>query len=170
LIREGPDGRLVARIVETEAYEQDDPASHSFRGRTGRNSVMFDAPGSLYVYFTYGMHHCMNVVAGEVGEGSAVLIRSAEPLEGLDLMSARRRTDRSELLCSGPARLCQAFGVTRSEDGLDLPTSDEMWVAAGQGGPAASGPRIGIRDGIDRDWRFWLDGDPWVSRPGRAPR
>lgn len=167
LVRATRRGRLVARIVETEAYEQSDPASHSYRGRTARNDVMFGPAGHLYVYFTYGMHFCMNVVTGRDGEGSAVLLRAAEPLEGLRTMARRRGTDDHRLLCSGPARLCQAFGVGRRENGLDLLHGRDMFLLAGERAPSSRirvTPRVGIRNGADRPWRFFLEGDASLSR------
>ncbi len=169
LVRLLPDGtRLAARLVETEAYEEGDPASHSFRGRTARTEVMFGPPGRLYVYFTYGMHFCMNVVTGRDGEGSAVLLRAARPLEGLQEMARRRGTDRPELLCAGPARLCQAFGVDRGMNGIDLVEGEAMWIEPGRrlAGAAVAGPRVGIRHAVDRPWRFAVADDPFVS-PGR---
>jgi DNA-3-methyladenine glycosylase len=174
LARELPeDGRLVARIVETEAYEEDDPASHSFRGRTSRTEVMFGRPGGLYVYFTYGMHYCMNVVTGRSGEGSAVLLRAAEPLEGLAEMMRRRGTDERRLLCSGPARLAQAFGVAGPENGLDLVGGSALFLLPGD--PVARsrvvrGPRVGVSAGGERPWRFFVRGDPFVSRGSSHPR
>src|SRR5438309_7202111 len=115
LVRTLPDGEVLrARIVEAEAYREDDPASHSFRGRTARTDVMFGPPGRLYVYVSYGMHFCMNVVTGRDGEGSAVLLRAAEPLEGLDRMTDLRRLQDPRLLCAGPGRLCQALAITRA--------------------------------------------------------
>ena len=166
-------GRLTARIVETEAYAQDDPASHSFRGRTARNAVMFGEPGHLYVYFTYGMHFCANVVTGRPGEGSAVLLRAAEPLEGVRTMARRRGTADPRSLCSGPARLCQAFGIVRGADGLDLVDGGRTWIERGrpiEDARVVVGPRIGIREGLDRAWRFRIDGDGFVSRtPARQP-
>jgi DNA-3-methyladenine glycosylase len=165
--------RLAARIVETEAYEPHDPASHAYRGRTERNAAMFGPPGHLYVYFTYGMHYCMNAVAGNAGEGMAVLLRAAEPIAGLDPMRERRGRERDLDLCSGPARLCQAFGVDRSSDGIDLVRGGGLWIA--EGTPVArarvvAGSRVGIRVGREHDWRFSIDGDPFVSRgrPGPA--
>jgi DNA-3-methyladenine glycosylase len=162
--------RLAARIVETEAYESDDPASHAFRGRTARNAVMFEEPGHLYVYFTYGMHFCMNAVTGRTGEGMAVLLRAAEPIEGLDEMRRRRGRPEDLELCSGPAKLCQAFGVDRAFDGADLVRGNDLWITDGT--PIASslvvvGPRVGVRVGLEQEWRFSVDGDPHVSR-GRA--
>ncbi len=132
LVRRSENGaRLAARIVETEAYEPNDPASHAFRGRTTRNAVMFGEPGRLYVYFAYGMHFCMNAVTGRAGEGTAVLLRAAEPIEGLDEMERRRGRPRRRDLCSGPAKLCQAFGVDRSFDGADLVGGNDIWIAGG---------------------------------------
>ncbi len=170
LVRRLPSGRLLsARIVETEAYQQDDPASHSFRGRTPRTEVMFGPPGHLYVYFTYGMHYCMNVVTAGPGEGSAVLLRAAEPLEGLADMARRRGTNDPRLLCSGPARLCQAFGVTARHNGTDLVNDGDgdLWLLTGRAVPGSSvavGRRVGIRTGVERPWRFAIDRDPFVSR------
>jgi len=164
---------LVARIVETEAYQQDDPASHSFRGRTERTAVMFGPAGLLYVYFTYGMHFCMNVVTGGVGEGSAVLLRAAEPLDGLGSMATRRGTNDARLLCSGPARLTEAMAVGRDMNGADLAEGDELWIAAGRRVPVdrvAVGPRVGIQLAVDVPWRFCESGSPWVSRGRPAGR
>ncbi|HXF72412.1 MAG TPA: DNA-3-methyladenine glycosylase [Actinomycetota bacterium] len=172
LVRVLPDGtRLAARIAETEAYEEGDPASHSYRGRTPRTEVMFGPPGHLYVYFTYGMHFCMNVVTGREGEGSAVLLRAAEPLEGLEEMARRRGTADPARLCSGPARLCEAFGVDRSLNGIDLVEGDEMWIERGPrpAGRVVRGPRVGIRAAVERPWRFHLEGDGFVSRARPGP-
>jgi DNA-3-methyladenine glycosylase len=174
LVRSLPDGtRLAGRIVETEAYREDDPASHSFRGRTARTEVMFGPPGHLYVYFTYGMHFCMNVVTGLDGEGSAVLLRAAEPVDGLERMAALRGTTNPRLLCSGPGRLCRALGVDRSHDGTDLVRGSALWVEPGAPVPdaaVAAGPRIGISVAIERPWRFVVAGSPSLSRPAaRAP-
>jgi DNA-3-methyladenine glycosylase len=172
LVRALPTGeRLRARIVETEAYEQDDPASHAFRGLTTRNGVMFGPAGHLYVYFTYGMHHCMNVVTGREGEGTAVLLRAAQPIDGLEVMRRARGTDRIRDLCRGPARLAQALGVDRALDGSDLVAGDDVWIERGSGPgglEVRSGTRIGIRTGVDTPWRFWLD-EPWVSASRRVP-
>jgi DNA-3-methyladenine glycosylase len=174
LVRVLPDGtRLAARIVETEAYGETDPASHSFRGPTERNAVMFGPAGRLYVYFTYGMHFCANVVTGRRGEGSAVLLRAAEPLEGVDAMRALRRIDDARLLCAGPGRLCQALGIDRGDSGEDLLRGERVWLERAARPEAISvGPRVGIRHAVDRPWRFWVTGDPFVSRarPGPAPR
>ena len=155
-MRAHPSGvRLAARIVETEAYAQDDPGSHSFRGQTPRNASMFGAPGHLYVYFTYGMHFCMNVVTGRIGEGSAVLLRAGEPLEGLETMAALRKRGSARDLCSGPARWCQAFAVDRDLDGVDLADGVAIWIERGSPPDGiVSGPRVGLKEGADRDWRF----------------
>ena len=168
LVRRLGDGRLLsARIVETEAYQEDDPASHSYRGRTNRTEVMFGRPGHLYVYFTYGMHHCLNVVTGSDGEGSAVLLRAAEPLEGVQEMARRRGTDDPRALCSGPGRLCQALRIAREENGLDVVRGHELWLL--EGTPVSPpeidvGSRVGITRGIERPWRFSVQGDRFVSR------
>ena len=171
LVRRLGDGtRLAARIVETEAYEPGDPASHSYRGPTARNTVMFASPGHLYVYFTYGMHFCMNVVTGRADEGSAVLLRAAEPLDGVEAMRLHRGRENVQELCAGPARLCQAFGVDRALDGADLVSDRDLWIGEGTAvavSRVTAGPRIGIRVGIEHPWRFSVKDDPFVS--GRSP-
>jgi DNA-3-methyladenine glycosylase len=171
LIRAFPDGsRASVRIVEVEAYGPDDPASHAFRGETPRNVVMFGPPGHLYVYFTYGMHHCMNAVTGPVGLGAAVLLRAGEPLEGASEMAVRRGRDRLVDLCSGPGRLAQALAVERPDDGRDLVAGRDLWVERGRHTEAiATGNRVGVHE-TSLPWRFWLEGNPFVSRgrPGPA--
>ncbi len=164
------DGRR-ARIVETEAYcGAFDAAAHTYRGQTARNAVMFGQPGLLYVYFTYGMHWCCNAVCGEEGEGVAVLLRAAEPLAGLELMRAARvAAKRDRDLCSGPARLCQAFGITRAQDGIDIVDGDGglQIVDDGVAPPADPmvGARIGIRHAAEESWRWYVRGNPNVSKP-----
>jgi DNA-3-methyladenine glycosylase len=176
LVRRLPQGILVGRIVEAEAYQEDDPASHSFRGLTARTEVMFGPPGHLYVYFTYGMHFCMNVVTGRNGEGSAVLLRAVEPVQGVELMRKHRAVSQDRLLCSGPGRLTQAFHIGGTQNGIDLVSSGEMFVAAGEPLPPShvgEGPRIGIRSATDRPWRLFENGNPFVSRarmPGAGRR
>src|SRR5712691_12608784 len=129
LVRVLPDGlRLAGRIVETEAYEPGDPASHAFRGKTQRNAVMFGPPGHLYVYFTYGNHWMMNTVTRSRGEGSAVLLRATEPIEGVDAMARHRGRDSIRDLCSGPGKLAQALAVDRRHDGADLVGGDTIWI------------------------------------------
>lgn len=162
------DGGIVMRIVEVEAYGgADDPASHAYRGRTLRNAAMFGPAGHWYVYFTYGMHWCMNVVTGPVGDPSAVLIRAAEPIEGLELIRRRRaRATRDTDLCSGPARLTQALGVDRGLDGTDAFNGSVRLVArTGPEPDLVVGPRVGIRRATERPWRFAEAGNPHVSRP-----
>ena len=163
------DGRS-GRIVETEAYNgARDPAAHSWRGRTARNATMFGAPGLLYVYFTYGMHWCCNPVCGEAGEGVAVLLRALAPLGGLDAMRAVRpacRNDRD--LCRGPARLCQAMGIDGAQDGIDLVNGSGGFSIVDDGMPPPDVPtvtgRIGITRAADKPWRWYVPGDPHVSR------
>jgi DNA-3-methyladenine glycosylase len=155
----GTDGVLVAgRIVETEAYTADDAASHSFRGRTPRNATMFGPPGRLYVYLSYGIHACANVVTGRQGDGQAVLRRAVEPLEGLDVMRARRAGRHDRELANGPGKLCAALGIALDDDGTDL-TARHGTIRIVDDGvePPASprvGPRIGITKDVDRPWRF----------------
>ena len=174
LARRFADGSIArVRIVETEAYEPDDPASHSFRGPTPRNLVMFGSAGHLYVYLIYGMHHCLNVVTGRAGDASAVLLRAAEPLENLPRMAANRGVADARALCRGPGRLAQALGVDRSFDGIDLLSSDVLWIEPGT--PVARGgldvtPRVGISVGTERPWRWLEAGSPWATTlsPRRA--
>src|SRR5262245_24260130 len=164
-------GRIAGRIVETEAYGgADDPASHAHRGPTPRNRVMFGPPGHAYVYFTYGMHHCFNVVCGANGRAAAVLVRALAPLAGLDAMAGRRALRDPARPTRGPGALAQALGLDRSHSGVDL-TRGPVWVAdlpsSRNGRRVARGPRVGIRLAAERPWRYWLAGDPFVSR---APR
>ena len=165
-------GPLVARLVEVEAYcGGEDAGSHAFRGQTRRNATMFGPPGLLYVYFTYGMHWCANAVCGEPGQGVAVLLRAAAPVDGIDAMRAVRPAARRERdLLSGPAKLCQAFGLTGAHDGADLVTGDHDVVLADDGTPPPTdpgvGPRIGLAAGKGdaHPWRWWVRDDPNVSR------
>jgi DNA-3-methyladenine glycosylase len=161
------------RIVETEAYDRDDPASHSHRGATERNASMFGPPGHAYVYRSYGIHWCLNFVCREAGHGAGVLIRAIEPLHGLDAMRQRRGLADLRLLCAGPGRLAQALGITRALDGrpLDHPPFD-LGPREAQAAPdIASGPRIGITQAADVPWRFGEAGSRFLSRPfPRRPR
>jgi DNA-3-methyladenine glycosylase len=164
--------RLSGRIVEAEAYEPDDPASHAFRGPTPRNGSMFGEPGRLYTYFTYGHHWMANVVTRGRGEGSAVLLRALEPLEGLDEMAVRRGRADPRDLCSGPGKLAKALGLDRAHDGSDLVGGRIVWLEAGEAvapGSIARGPRVGVSVGMQQDWRFWEAESPWVSRWRGAP-
>ncbi|MGB2840238.1 MAG: DNA-3-methyladenine glycosylase [Actinomycetes bacterium] len=169
-------GSVAVRITEVEAYGGVgvDPASHAHRGRTNRNATMFGEPGHLYVYFVYGMHWCANVVCGEASEASAVLLRAGEVLWGKEVARERRggpRPDRE--LARGPANLAVALGITGDDSGLDLMgDGSEIRLRPRQAGAAAPdeiacGPRVGIRHAADRPWRWWIAGDPTVSRhPG----
>lgn len=154
-------------IVETEAYERDDPASHSHPGPTLRNIAMFGRPGDVYVYRSYGLHWCLNIVCRAAGHGAAVLIRAIEPLVGLEAMRARRGLDDSRVLCSGPGRVGQALGITAAHNGrrIDAPPF-ELHPAERLHG-IASGPRIGISKAVDHPWRFGLAGSRFLSRPFR---
>jgi DNA-3-methyladenine glycosylase len=169
------DGPVAVRLVEVEAYRgADDPASHSFRGRTPRNSVMFGPAGHLYVYFVYGMHFCANISCLGDGEAGAVLLRAGEVISDLGMARARRPTARRDVdLARGPARLASLLGLDRDANGLDVtdPGSPVRLLAAPPVDPASVrvGPRVGVAAGHDTPWRFWLDGEPAVSafRPGR---
>lgn len=153
------------RIVETEAYDQTDVASHSYKGRTPRTDVMFGPAGHLYVYFTYGMHYCCNVTVGEEGHGAAVLIRAVEPLEGWELLSERRPGRSGTDLTNGPAKLCQALAIDKALNGHDLSRAPLRLVAA-EPLPKiriTQTTRIGISQGKDVPWRFYETGNPYVS-------
>ncbi len=152
-------------IVETEAYDRDDPASHSHAGPTERNRSMFGPPGRAYVYRSYGMHWCLNFVCREAGHGAGVLIRALEPTAGLGVMRQRRGLDDARLLCGGPGRLGQALGITRALDGQRLDRAPFQLRAPA--GPVAvlAGPRIGISKAVEQPWRFVLAGSRFASRP-----
>jgi DNA-3-methyladenine glycosylase len=161
------DGHAVrVRIVETEAYDQTDAASHSYSGRTPRTDVMFGPSGHLYVYFTYGMHYCMNVVCGPEGVGSAVLIRAVEPLSGEDILRQNRKGKNDIDLTNGPAKLCQALGIDRSWNGHDLQKSPLRLIVNPPVDPTGivQTTRIGITQAKDMPWRFYLRDNPYVSK------
>jgi DNA-3-methyladenine glycosylase len=161
-----PEGTVAVRLTEVEAYDgPGDPGSHAYRGRSTRNEVMFGPPGRLYVYFTYGMHFCMNVVCGPLGRPSAVLLRAGEIVEGAELARARRGAVADRELARGPARMCAALGIGREHNGADLtdPASPVRLGLGGYDGPIATGPRVGLREAADRPWRFWAESDPTVS-------
>jgi DNA-3-methyladenine glycosylase len=156
------------RIVEVEAYDHEDPASHAYAGRTERNASMFGPPGRAYVYRSYGIHWCLNLVCEGEGVASAVLVRALEPAHGLDAMRARRGLEDPRLLCSGPGRLCQALGVTREHDGLPLDRPPFELRARAAAPEIVTGPRIGITKAVARPWRYGLKGSPYLSKPFKA--
>lgn len=178
LIRTTPDGPIALRLTEVEAYDgPNDPGSHAYRGRTTRNGVMFGPPGHVYVYFTYGMWHCMNLVCGPEGEASGVLLRAGEIVEGAELARLRRVSARNDKeLAQGPARLATALGVDRALDGADACAADDTEIRIVSGTPVPAdqvrnGPRTGVAgeggDGDAHPWRYWVADDPTVS-PYRA--
>ncbi|MFA5564448.1 MAG: DNA-3-methyladenine glycosylase [Acidimicrobiia bacterium] len=163
-------GERAGRIVEVEAYAgRHDPGSHAYRGMTPRTEVMFGSAGHLYVYFTYGMHFCANVVGGEVGEAQAVLLRALAPMQGLpEMRAARPKAKRDIDLCNGPAKLCQALGIDRAFNGADVVGGDQRLFLADDGfvlrDPPMVSTRIGLSAGADLPWRFYIETDPHVSR------
>jgi DNA-3-methyladenine glycosylase len=152
-------------IVEVEAYDPTDPASHSFRGETVRTRSMFGPPGRVYVYRSYGIHWCMNLVCANA---SAALVRAVEPVQGLEIMADRRGTSDERLLCSGPGRLCQALGVSSEHDGAPLDEPPFAVLASGSRPQVVAGPRIGISRAVEKPWRYCLAGSRFLSRP--SPR
>ena len=154
-------------IVETEAYHAGDPASHSFAGPTPRNRAMWGRPGCAYVYRSYGLHWCMNIVGG-AERGAAVLLRAIEPREGIAAMAERRGTGDARRLCAGPGRLCAALGITNALDGLPLDVPPFALLARKAEPPIVAGPRIGITKAADEPWRFGLAGSRLLSRPFRS--
>jgi DNA-3-methyladenine glycosylase len=155
------------RIVETEAYDHDDPASHSFSGPTRRNQVMFGPPCHAYIYRSYGIHWCLNFVCRPAGHGAGVLIRAIEPLAGLDIMRKRRGLSDERLLCSGPGRVCQALGITQEHSGMPIDAPPFQLIPPADPVPVITGPRIGISKAKDVPWRFGLADSPFLSRPFR---
>ena len=157
-------GGVGGTIVEVEAYDQDDPASHSFRGMTARTASMFGPAGHAYVYRSYGIHWCLNLVCAEEGRAEAALVRALEPTSGLDTMRERRGLDAARALCSGPGKLCQALGITRVLDGLPLDAPPFELLAREAEPPLAVGPRIGITRATEHPWRYGQAGSPFLSR------
>ena len=156
------------RIVEVEAYDQEDPASHGYRGRTARNETMFGPPGHAYVYRSYGIHWCLNLVCREEGVPEAALIRALEPTAGLDEQRRRRGVDAERALCSGPGKLCQALGITRAHDGLPLDVPPFRLEERLEVPEIVTGPRIGITRATELTWRYMEAGSRFLSRS--APR
>ena len=153
------------RIVEVEAYHHTDPAAHSFNGKTERNAVMFGPPGVAYVYRSYGIHWCVNVVCEPEGSASAVLIRALEPTEGLRAMQRRRGLKEERLLCSGPGRLCEALGITHAHNGLPLDKPPLVLLPREDEPEIVTGVRIGITKAADLPWRYGLKGSKFLSKP-----
>lgn len=163
------------RLTEVEAYDgADDPASHAWRGPTTRNTVMFGPPARLYVYFSYGMHHAVNLVCGPVGTASAVLLRAGDVVAGDELAHQRRRAGAKPVeparLARGPGNLAQALGLTLADNGAGHGVGFDWEPVRGRVGPVASGPRVGVSRAADRPWRWWLTGEPSVSAYRRSPR
>ncbi|KJS13976.1 MAG: 3-methyladenine DNA glycosylase [Peptococcaceae bacterium BRH_c8a] len=164
LVHHTQEGTTAGIIVETEAYLQGDPACHASRGITPRNSPMFGPPGFTYVYFTYGMHYCFNVVSAAEGVGEAVLIRALEPVLGVELMKIRRKRENTHELCSGPAKLTQALAIGKEQNRCDL-TGEQIYIClARPAAPLVTTTRIGIREGAELPLRFYLEGSKYVSR------
>lgn len=166
LVRQTPEGNLVGKIVETEAYYgQGDPASHSFRGKTRRSAIMWGQPGICYVYFTYGMHFLLNVVTEKEGVAGAVLIRAVEPLQGIEIMKKNRKKKALRELTTGPGRVTQAFDIDRSFNGHDLTRGEKLYISRGEKKTYEIGcsSRRGIKRGLDKKLRFFIKGNPFVS-------
>jgi DNA-3-methyladenine glycosylase len=166
LIRDVNGQKLIGKVVETEAYDQKDAASHSYKGKTPRTEVMFGPPGRAYVYFTYGMHYCFNVVVGPEHYGSAVLIRALEPIKGIDLMRENRKTADDYNLTSGPAKLCQAFAIDKNLNGHDLSKAPLILEPKKNlhKKEIIKSTRIGISKDTDRLWRFYIKGNSFISK------
>jgi DNA-3-methyladenine glycosylase len=161
-------GGVGGRIVEVEAYDQEDPASHAYRGRTARNASMFGPPGHAYVYRSYGIHWCLNLVCGGEGIAEAVLVRALEPTHGIPIMQRRRGLEDARALCSGPGKLCQALAITRDHDGLALDRPPFELRPREAVPEIATGPRIGLTQATELSWRYGLSGSTYLSRALRA--
>lgn len=166
LTHETPSGPISGYIVETEAYMQGDPASHSTKGRTPRTEPMFGPYGTIYIYFTYGMHYCMNIVTGPKDHGQAVLIRALQPVDGIEMMKLNRKTESEFNLTNGPGKLCQALGIDKSLSGTHIdsgPIKLEKGIEVTKSNIVTS-TRIGISRAADMPWRFYIKNNPYVSR------
>lgn len=167
LVRKTPDGVLIGKIVETEAYLHDDPASHSYKGKTKRNAPMFEKSGTSYVYFTYGMYHCMNIVTNKKEIGEAVLIRAVEPVQGVEIMKKNRKKIDEKNLCNGPAKLTIAFDIDKNQNGVDiLLRSSKLRIMQGftEDVDVVSTQRIGISNGKELFHRFYIKDNSYVSK------
>jgi DNA-3-methyladenine glycosylase len=174
IVKSTPDGVLRLKIVETEAYHQDDPASHTYRGLTKRTAPMFELSGHLYVYFTYGMHHALNIVTGQKGIGEAVLIRAAEPLQGIDIMLRNRNTNNIHNLANGPGKLAQALGIKDTILSGQKLSKKSLQIVLPKTAIApdeiATSPRVGIRQAVDVPWRFYIAQSKFVSKYQKTPK
>ncbi|MFA5060980.1 MAG: DNA-3-methyladenine glycosylase [Candidatus Pacearchaeota archaeon] len=169
IVRETGEGRIVGKIVETEAYLKDDPACHASKGKTPRNLPMFEEGGVAYVYFTYGMYHCFNVVTNKKGIGEAVLIRAVEPVEGMEIMKGNRGITEIKNLCNGPSKFAIAFGIDKGFNGVDLTdknSSLKLMQGKNENFEIIKTNRVGISQGTDLLYRFYIKGNDWVSRRG----
>lgn len=165
LVHETKEGRTAGYIVETEAYSQEEPSSHTYRGKTKRNQVMFERAGLAYVYLTYGMHYCVNIVTGEEGHGQAVLLRALEPVDGIELMMRRRQKTDLKKLANGPANLVQAMGITMQNYGDNVLSGKGLYLEPGiKPGTIVQTTRVGIRLGADLPWRFYIKDSSFVSK------
>jgi DNA-3-methyladenine glycosylase len=168
IVRSTPAGIIKLKIVETEAYHQDDPASHSYRGMTARTAPMFEAGGTIYVYFTYGMHYCLNFVTGPKGVGEGVLIRAGEPMDGTEIMKKNRGVESINMLANGPAKLTQALGINSTElsgkilnkSSISLEAPADILTAK----DIVTSRRVGIRQAVENPWRFYIKDNPFVSK------
>jgi DNA-3-methyladenine glycosylase len=169
LVHENDEGVTAGRIVETEAYPLGDPACHAFRGKSRRNATLFGPPHHAYVYQIYGTSYCFNLSSEDEGDGAGVLVRALEPLEGLELMQARRATTNVRDLCRGPGRLCRALAIDRSSDGIDLFAHPRLWLADADALPqrVRRSVRIGVTQAADCRFRYYVPGSPYVSGPAR---
>lgn len=168
IIRHTPAGIIKLKIVETEAYHQDDPASHSYRGLTARTAPMFKAGGTIYVYFTYGMHYCLNFVTGPEGVGEGVLIRAGEPMEGIEIMKKNRGVEAIDKLTNGPAKLAQALGINGTELSGEILNKSSIYLEPPTDilttKDIVISRRVGIRQAIENPWRFYIKDNPFVSK------
>ncbi|MFN3852406.1 MAG: DNA-3-methyladenine glycosylase [Spirosomataceae bacterium] len=169
LVHQHPEGTTSGIIVETEAYLENDPASHSYRGKTARNQAMFGRAGTAYVYLIYGMYDCFNIVSNQEGIGEAVLIRALEPIEGIELMQKRRNTEKVLNLCSGPGKLVKAMGLGREDDGIELIGKIHCLEKTNPDIAIRSSSRIGITKGLEHHYRFYIEGNRFVSRKISLP-